>query len=167
MTDEFQILDQVKQETDLDALLAEIHETRFIAELTRQDIETMIREQAIRFFYEGDQCAGFGAWIAINDQWSEVGPFYVAADFQGHGLGKRLLQTVTEANLNAGKKAIGITINPAMKHVFEKTGYQQVPITGLPLAVNLYMLRKLKPQRLLTMFKNVNADDKVAYYVKR
>ncbi len=166
MANEFHILDCVKREADLDTLLVEIYETRFIAKLTRHDVETMITKNAIRFLYEGDQCAGFGAWIAINDQWSEVGPLYVAVNFQGRGLGKRLLQIVTEANLSAGKKAMGITINPAMKRVFEKMGYQRVSVFRLPLVVNFYMLRKLKPQRLLTLFKNVNIDDQVAYYVK-
>lgn len=166
MTETYHITKRYTREADAETILAEIHETRFIARFEQDDLDRLIAQDAIRFFYDDDRIAGFGAWLAINAEWVEAGPFYVTKTYRGVGLGRQLLHTVTEYNLSLGRKIMGITINPAMKHTFEREGYRHVSPGELPLAVHLHLLKKLTPGRLLSMLKNANMRDSVAHYVK-
>jgi hypothetical protein len=50
--------------------------------------------------------------------------------------------------------------------MFENEGYWRVSMVDLPLAVNLHLLSKLTPSRVLNMLRNVNMTDTVAYYIK-
>lgn len=167
MTVAYTIVAATHSEADTRLLLDEISQTRFIARFGHDDLDRFIAQDAIRFFYDGDHLAGFGAWIPINAVWVEAGPFYVMQAYRGVGLGHQLLHAITAHNLGLCRKVMGITINPAMKHTFEREGYRQVSTWDLPLAVNLHLLKKLTPARVLSMLKNVNPrGDRVARYIK-
>jgi hypothetical protein len=90
----------------------------------------------------------------------------VASAYRGVGLGRILLRVVTAANTSVDRRIMGVTINPAMRRLFEDEGYRRVAMHELPLAVNVHLLKKLTPARLLNMIKNINPADKVMYYVK-
>lgn len=165
MTGNFELRQQPIDPLEVETIAEQIEQTRFIAHLTADEIRQMIAEGTILFLYEGDYLAGFGAWIRINAVWVEAGPFFVSDSYRGMGLGKRLLADVTETNLKMDGKLIGMSINPRMKQMFLQNGYREVSLRELPLRLHIYLLSKLSIRKIFSFVRNINASDRVSYFI--
>ncbi len=133
----------------LESLLEEANTSPFIGEIQLTEVQCLIDDQTIRFIYVDEACAGFGAWISINTEWDEVGPLFISEKFRGQGLGKHIIKAILTECQRHNTSLYGVTRNPAVKHIFKKEGFQQIPLFKLPIAVQIFALRKLTPRKLL------------------
>jgi len=102
----------------------------------------------------------------IHGMWIEVGPFYAAEAYRGQGLGSLMIDTVENMQLQAGHKLYGVTKNPVVKQMFVKRGFYQVGVWALPREVQVYLLRKLTPRRLLRHVRKLRFGDSVSHFIK-
>ena len=153
MTDEaplqIEVVSTPRSSADLDALLAEVDETPFIAQLSVSELQRHISNNSARFFYDGETLAGFGAWQPISRTWVEIGPFFVMNQYRDRRLGRRVVETLLEATNAYNQYAV--SMNPVVKRMFERLGFQPVGLLRLPLEVQLNLLRRLSPTRLLRL----------------
>src|SRR5258708_37558193 len=124
---------QPQSPADLDLLLEEVNTSPFIGQLTRQEIQTRMKDRTIRFFYQNDELVGFGAWDNIDHQWREIGPFYTLIKYRSKGLGAQIVEILV--SLNTGKKLYAVTKNPTVKRPLVRLGFQPVAATALPWAI--------------------------------
>ncbi len=156
-------MDTPKSENDLDILLQEVNSSRYIGQLTKEEVRHFVANGTIRFFYEGNQIVGFGAWEAINPQWVEIGPFYNLEAFRGKGLGREIVRLLV--TLNAGKRLYAVTKNAIVKKMMLKFGFRPVNALELPLPVYRHLISKISVARLLNLGRKLSLDP-VAQYVK-
>src|SRR5258708_23693282 len=154
---------QPQSPADLDLLLEEVRTSPFIGQLTQQEIQTRIKDQTIRFFYENGDLVGFGAWDDIDKHWREIGPFYTLIKYRGKGLGTQIVEILV--NLNAGKKLYAVTKNPTVKKLLVRLGFQPVTVTALPWAIYRHLISRLSPGRLFHLVTKFSLDP-VAQYVR-
>ncbi|MBI5957641.1 MAG: GNAT family N-acetyltransferase [Chloroflexi bacterium] len=163
----FEITQQPKRQVDILMLLDEVKRSPFIGEISPDEITRLLREDAVLFFYEGDILAGLAGWNTIHGTWVEAGPFYTAEAYRGQGLGSLMFDTTVERlQRQAGHKLYAVTKNPMVKLMFLKRGFHQVRIWALPRAVQVYLLKKLTPRRLLRHVRKLRFGDSVSHFIK-
>ncbi|MCL2622594.1 MAG: GNAT family N-acetyltransferase [Planctomycetaceae bacterium] len=90
-------------------------------------IARQIAEEGYRYYgviYDG-KLAGYYAAKPSDDAVVFLSKFYVAAEFRGRGLGREMLQHLTEAARAAGADAIRLTVNKRNRTVafYRKLGF--------------------------------------------
>ena len=83
---------QPQSQADLDLLLAEVRPSPFIGQLTQQEIQTRIKDETIRFFYQDSELIGFGAWDNIDERWREIGMQQHTTDLHARVAHQRIAQ---------------------------------------------------------------------------
>jgi GNAT superfamily N-acetyltransferase len=149
---------------ELESLLVEANQSPFIGDIQLAEILAMKKTDTLRFIYSDDRLAGFGAWIPINAHWDEFGPFYVSERFRGQGLGDQIIQTLLVLCERRKTNLYAVTRNPAMKHILQKQGFQQVGLRTLPISVQLFALSKLNPRKVIRFLQKPHPEN-VSHFV--
>jgi ribosomal protein S18 acetylase RimI-like enzyme len=122
------------QLADIDAIMA-IEEDRFdtVERYPRYHlysyIEKSLRDPAITPMLiagSGDDPAGYVLGLLYKNGTGEIGSLAVATAHEGHGLGRALLQKVSDSLRNAGAIRLELEVrvdNPAAIHVYETEGF--------------------------------------------
>ena len=166
LLERLEITPQPKREGDVLTLLDEVKRSPFFGEISPEEITRLLCANAVLFFYDSDALAGLAGWNMIHGTWIEVGPFYTAEAYRGQGLGSLMIDTVENMQLQAGHKLYGVTKNPVVKQMFVKRGFCQVGVWALPREVQVYLLRKLTPRRLLRHVRKLRFGDTVSHFIK-
>jgi GNAT superfamily N-acetyltransferase len=137
----------------LEALLEEVNQSPFIGALSLAELQQLLAAETIRFTYVDDELVGFGAWVVINDQWAEIGPFYMVKRFRGQGLGKQIMEDVVVHVGNSGRNLYAVTRNTAVDKMLQGMGFRRIPIWRLPPRVLGFAMQKLGPRKLWGFFR--------------
>lgn len=144
-----EIRDSLHAVEALAALVDEANASPFIGSLSVAELTGLLRGGTVRFVYADDALVGFGGWIPINAQWTEAGPFFVSERVRGQGLGKRIIHDVIAQGESEGINQYAVTRNPAVKHMLKQEGFQEVGLSRLPIAVQIFVLRKVSIAKAL------------------
>src|SRR5258708_24598080 len=155
---------QPQSPADLDLLLEEVNTSPFIGQLTQQDIQTRMKNQTIRFFYQNGDLVGFGAWDKIDEQWREIGPFYTLIKYRGKGLGTQIVEFLV--SLHVGKKLYAVTKNRTVKKLLVRLGFQPVTATALPWPIYAHLISRLTLGRLFHLVTKISFDP-ISQYVRK
>jgi GNAT superfamily N-acetyltransferase len=100
----------------------------------------------IFFATAGDRCVGCCALVRMRDKEFEVAKMAVEPQYQGAGIGRRLLQAVIEEGRGAGAQRLYLETNHVLKpaiRLYESAGFKHIDsnrITPSPYArANVYM----------------------------
>ncbi len=144
-------------------MLSAANQSPFINHISEQTFQRLMNEGSLRFLVDGNEWLGFSGWTPINEQWIELGPFFVLPDFQGQGLGKRLVEETIK--LTREQYALyAITVNPAMAALLEKYGLTRKSLLQLPPAIWLYLFGKLRIGHLQQALSS-DGDLRVMHFV--
>lgn len=149
----------------LETLLEEVNQSPFIGELSIAELQTMMAADTIRFTYVDGELAGFGAWLVINNQWVEIGPFYMAKRFRGRGLGKQIMADVVAHLDSMGKNQYAVTRNPSVEGMLATMGFRKTAFWRLPPHVLRHVVQKLRPRKLWGFFRKA-APGRMVHLVK-
>jgi len=158
-----EILESPKSENDLNILLQEVNLSSFIGQLTEEELRQYITNRTIYFFYDDKEVVGFGAWEAINSEWTEIGPFYNLERYRGKGLGTLIVQHLVM--VNAGKKLYAVTKNSIVKKMLVKFGFQNVSVLELPWPIYGHLMSKLSLSRLFNLGRKLSLEP-VAQFIR-
>lgn len=144
-----EISETLTNTAELDAIIQEARQSPFLGDLSHGDLQRLIHNNTIRFSYVDGALAGFGAWIRVNAEWDEIGPFYFSKAYRGRGLGKQNVADVIDVRRAAGRSLYAITRNPAMRGILEGMGFAVVSLRTLPMALAIHAMLKLRPRKLI------------------
>jgi len=144
-------------------LLFAANQSPFINHISEQTFQQLMNEGSLRFLVDGNEWLGFSGWLPINKQWIELGPFFISPDFQGRGLGKRLVEETVKLTRQQ-YSLYAITANPAMAALLKKYGLTRKPLLQLPPAIWLHLLGKLRIGHLLQALSS-HDDLRVMHFV--
>jgi GNAT superfamily N-acetyltransferase len=161
-----EVVSAPKTQADFDTLIDEVNGSEFISQLPPAELHALIGAGTARFFYDGEAIAGVGAWEVFGARWSEVGPFYILRAYRSKGLGHLVFDTITEINLEQGRRLYGVTKNPVVKRMFERAGFRQVRIYALPVRVLFHLLGKLTPGTVFHGLRKLKRHQSIAHFVK-
>jgi GNAT superfamily N-acetyltransferase len=139
----------LRSDQSLADLLTEANQSPFIGEIPLAELHALIAAGTIIFLYEDETLVGFSGWTPINTTWDEIGPLFVSERFQGRGFGKHLLLAVVAECKQHGKNLYVVTSNPKVKNILAKDGFEPRTMRQLPFSVQLFILRKLSPRKIL------------------
>lgn len=147
-------------------LLNEVNQSKFIGQISENDLENFIEVGTIRFFYdeENGELVGFGAWEEIDDIWVEVGPFFTHRRFRGQGNGRVIFETIFD--LNQHRDLFAVTKNDIVGKMFARHGFRRVGLFGLPFSILLHQARRLTLRRLLNLIVKFRFE-RMYFFVRR
>ncbi len=142
----------------LETLIVEANKSPFIGEIELGELQALIRVDTLRFIYSDDILAGFGGWMSVNAEWVEVGPFYVAEQFRGLGLGKAVIHLVVAQSQVGSRNLYAVTRNPAVKHLLNADGFQEISFVKLPLPLQAFAVRKLSLRKIIRLLQKSHPE---------
>ena len=138
----------------LNPLLKEMANSPYIALVEWDDLHALANYETVRFCYEADDLIGIGAWQELNENWCELGPFYVVKAHRGKEYGKSIIKRIM--TLTQSCKHYAVTKNPAAKHIFAKNGLREVNPLHLPPIIRNHLSAKASMRRIGTMLRKAN-----------
>lgn len=159
-----EMIGDLRSSEALTELLAEANQSPFIGDLRLDELEALRLGNTIRYIYVDGQLAGFGAWMPINADWVEIGPFFVSERFQGRGIGKGIIQLIVEACRKSHFNQYAVTRNAAVKSILTRSGFEKVALMSLPMGVNLHLLSKLSLHKTIRFLRKPHSET-IAHFV--
>lgn len=159
-----QMLPTLQRAHDIDALLEEIKNTKFIGEVTHKEIEEHVNSGTIRFLYDGDNLLGFGAWQIVNPHWREIGPLYIIETAREKGVARQVIDEMFA--INAAYNLYVVTKNPVIGHLAKQYQFSQISMAKLPQPLKIHLIRKFKPVRIIHLLTKFSRDP-VLHYIRK
>lgn len=159
-----QMLPTLQNSADIEPVLEEIKNTKFIGEVSHQEIEQHTAGGTIRFLYDGDSLLGFGAWQFVNPVWREIGPLYIIETARERGVARMMIDEMFA--INAAYNLYVVTKNPVIGYLARQYNFTQVSMVKLPMPLKLHLLRKFKPTRIAHMLTKMSRDP-VLHYIRK
>jgi GNAT superfamily N-acetyltransferase len=166
LLERLEVTEQPKRRADVLALLDEVQHSPFIGEISPGEIARLLQANTVLFFYDGDVLAGLAGWDVIGGTWVELGPFYTVKAYRGQGLGSFMVDMVEKKHIDTDHRFYGVTKNPLVKHMFSKRGFHQVRVWTLPREIQIHLLRRLTPRKLLRYVRKLRLGDSISHFIK-
>ncbi len=159
-----QMLPTLQRANDIDVVLEEIKNTKFIGEVTHKEIEQHVGSGTIRFLYDGDDLLGFGAWQIVDPHWREIGPLYIIETAREKGVARQMIDEMF--SINAAYSLYVVTKNPVIGYLAKQYQFTQVSMAKLPKPLKLHLLRKFNLTRIVHMVTKFSRDP-VLHYIRK
>ena len=77
-----------------------------------------------------------------------------------------MVDAIEKINRDAGQKLYAVTKNPVVKQMLANRGFRQVSVWTLPRGIQLYLLRKLTPRKLIRHVRKLRFGDSVSHFIR-
>ncbi len=121
----------------LDRVTKLLHNTYWAHHRSQETIETSIRNSICFGVYHRQKMVGFARVVTDYATMYWLCDVVIDPEYRGRGLGKKLIQTITE--MDELKEMFGILATRDAHGLYEKHGFQKAP--------DKFMRRNTKPQK--------------------